>query len=625
MTKEQHEHKPLEQNYNGFCGDKSDFSAVSVRNRLSDAYHAVPHTYRAYRAVISNEYVDKFASLSDAQQNKVLEITFERMQDLLGQNEQEGSTVSFFISWFEGNVVKGKGAYVGESIMASFILDQNKKIEDIKKFSLTHNLKSNEEEKKRVTDEGGPIFGGRLFGVLPSSRSIGYTEYDRYGLSHNPSLITYSIPVNEGQEVLIYISSTTIADDLAKIGQVISSCTSPENITSEIATKCSRSGDKASVITMTPGFSGAVIEGLGGDNVSAALDESFYTIFHEVTDQLLSDKCSLYIEEFDARCRVKEDALNARKINSIRNKKCFNEYVSSLESEPFKIEVTDSSRLSSSLKDSSGLSTGVLLLCPDVLITTMDKIPDILKTYPTTQLKWIKYDQSSASASYSLILDAKYAFSEDDKACLNEVLTHLTSTYIHFKENIITNSNTLNQYVKEWEFFHKALTIENNSNSDLACLSVRLFNRPLLDKIRPDTKEDSEKAIIIINEFDNYLTRLGKCLAKNESLDKILLDIKDNYLTQNNIDLDSKIDRQMLFINENMIKWSFFQPYIPIETLVLKIKFKPDCILGENDKENLMKVLRVLRQAAVPVSELRERNDNRGSQFIESDTPKIKP
>ncbi len=425
--------------------------------------------------------IETFAQLSETLQRKTLEITFEKLQERCGQNDDVGSTGCFAIAWREGNLVKIRGVNLGDSMAAYYIFDSDKNIIESKPLHVLHNFEINQDEVIRVESEGGCVRHDRLNYELALSRSFGDNRFAACGLSHEPTFFSADVTLQEGFEIVIQVSSDGITNNLQNIGKVITHCPDLAAISTMMVAESEGllvGMDNASVVMMTPGFSAAAFDGHAGSQVSQALAEALNPTLLETIGEIVSNRCESIVAAYDQRCAKRADDLTLRKENSIKNIARLNDIVTNFGKTPFIMEV------SHPLISALDVSLAMRFLTDKKCMA----FPNPLEDY-NTNLIWT-IAQQIAYHTVTLTVGAGYAVSTSDEAYLIDLLDALKTTYVCLQQNASLNKAFFEQCITSNDF-PEGVTVEHyslNQTRHMAGIRLTLPNSESVKKIALDIK-----------------------------------------------------------------------------------------------------------------------------------------
>lgn len=250
----------------------------------------------------------QFQMLSQEDQKRILETTITQLQKQYGRAYQ-GSTLCGTIAWKQDNTIYSATTNVGDSTSFMVILDKESKHK--KTFRLNQNLHNshNSNEKERVKKEGGVMINDRLAGTLAMTRSIGDNELDGYGISHQAEIDFQLFKLEEGDQAILIVACDGLTENEClteeEIGKTVSQYyqhglkTLPNRLIHAAKTSDKhQSRDNISVgamvVTSDIPAGITVFDGHGGSDVSKALANHFYAVYHNnLPLNLRSDENSL--------------------------------------------------------------------------------------------------------------------------------------------------------------------------------------------------------------------------------------------------------------------------------------------------------------------------------------------
>lgn len=275
-------------------------------------------TQEDYLAVSVNQVKD-FHKLSFDAQEIALKITFEKMQQNHGDYIEEGSTACIATAWIDDQkqMLHVTTANLGDSSAYIVILNSDHRIQTAKRLNTFHKP-TDDSEYKRIKEENGDVFFGRLNGILALSRAFGDKKHENKGISHMPDISPFEQKLSEGQQAYVIVACDGL-DNIkeTEIGTILSKHwkKSPSTIANYLVRNAFANGStdniSAAVIPVNKiPVSAAIFDGHGGSNVSNNLGKYFYPALQKEIQSVLipSD-----FERIKEQLKVKQVALELAK------------------------------------------------------------------------------------------------------------------------------------------------------------------------------------------------------------------------------------------------------------------------------------------------------------------------
>lgn len=230
-----------------------------------------------------------------------------QLQNSHGDHGDCGSTLCSVFAWRAGERLAVDLTNVGDSSAYLVIIGEDGKVKTSKRLNALHHPhpQKNPSEYNRVRSnvyeekKGSWVLNKKLLGIrlgyLAVARAIGDSSYERRGLSHKPEILQIEQQLSEGSRAYIILTSDGL-DKLpgAHFGELLANNpgVSPAEIAKHFVFQAYDNGSRdnltAIVMPIEEQLSSAcVFDGHGGDAVSDALSQCFYTYFIEKFNERL--------------------------------------------------------------------------------------------------------------------------------------------------------------------------------------------------------------------------------------------------------------------------------------------------------------------------------------------------
>lgn len=287
------------------------------------------------------EEVKGFERLTKEQQEIALLLTFDELQQTVGNELEAGATGCLTISYVDKSdtlhtAVMNLGPGFAYSVIGSTTTQFNTPAHTTLDFA----------EINRITDQGGLVFDRKLSGKHHFTRAFSYKSVDTEGLSHMPEIL-FSEKKRNGETAQILLSNHPLEEE--KIGDIFQkqATKTPVMLSSQLVDASFATGIKENIVqgVMVPDDSTTVsmslFRGISESKVSEALSKKVYPILQQKIQALLDPDPKIQAAYVN-RVRVLKMAFYFRQGDFSYFKEAYEHDQKAVEAELNKLEIKES-------------------------------------------------------------------------------------------------------------------------------------------------------------------------------------------------------------------------------------------------------------------------------------------